>query len=169
MKKKTAEIIASGTTEEQKQLLADTLAGSVLPLIENVLRQRTRQWVDVIHTQLTTENVMSLQETEKECAANAVAPRVSLSDIESNIDYQLTFTLDKASEAMGVPTVESFKLMTVCALVMKNGFVFIGKSAPASAANFNAELGAKLAYEDAIRQIWPMMGFALREKLAQAA
>ena len=39
--------------QEQKQLLADTLAGSVLPLIEQVLRQRTRQWVDVIHTQLT--------------------------------------------------------------------------------------------------------------------
>lgn len=112
---------------------------------------------------------MSLEQTEKECAANAVAPRVSLSDIESNISYKLTFTLDKASDAMGVPTVDAFKLMTVCALVMKNGFVFIGKSAPASADNFNAELGAKLAYEDAVRQIWPMMGYALRDKLSKAA
>lgn len=112
---------------------------------------------------------MSLETTEKKCAANAVAPRVSLQDIENNISYQLTFNLDKAAEAMGVPTVESFKLMTVCALVMKNGFVFIGKSAPASAENFNAELGAKLAYEDAVRQIWPMMGYALREQLAKAA
>jgi hypothetical protein len=51
-------------------------------------------------------------------------------------------------------------------LVLKNGFTVIGKSAPASAANFNAELGKKLAYEDAIRQVWPLMGFSLRDRLA---
>lgn len=27
-------------------------------------------------------------------------------------------------------------------------------------------LGRKLAYEDAVRQLWPLMGYALREKLA---
>jgi len=43
----------------------------------------------------------------------------------------------------------------------------VGKSAPASADNFNADLGRKLAYEDAIRQLWPLMGFALRERLSQ--
>ncbi len=43
------------TVDEQKQLLADTLADSVLPLIEQILRKRTRQWVDVIHEQLTKE------------------------------------------------------------------------------------------------------------------
>jgi hypothetical protein len=48
---------------------------------------------------------------------------------------------------------------------MRNGFTVIGKSAPASAANFNAELGKKLAYEDAIRQLWPLMGFSLRDRL----
>jgi hypothetical protein len=41
----------------------------------------------------------------------------------------------------------------------------IGKSAPASPENFNAELGKKFAYEDAVRQLWPLMGFALRDRL----
>lgn len=49
---------------------------------------------------------------------------------------------------------------------MNNGFTVIGKSVPASPANFDAQLGRKLAYEDAVRQIWPLMGFALRARLA---
>jgi hypothetical protein len=49
---------------------------------------------------------------------------------------------------------------------MKNGFIVIGHSAPASPENFNAELGRKFAYENAIRQLWPLMGFALRERLS---
>ena len=49
---------------------------------------------------------------------------------------------------------------------MRNGFTIIGKSAPASPANFNAEFGQKLAYEDCIRQLWPLMGFSLRDRLA---
>jgi hypothetical protein len=30
------------------------------------------------------------------------------------------------------------------------------------AADFDAELGRTLAYEDAIRQLWPLIGFALK-------
>lgn len=51
---------------------------------------------------------------------------------------------------------------------MRNGFIMVGKSAPTSPENFNAELGRKLAYEDCIRQLWPLMGFALRDRLAAA-
>lgn len=58
--------------------------------------------------------------------------------------------------------------LSICLLVMNNGFTVIGKSAPASPANFNADLGRQFAYEDAIRQLWPLMGFALRDKLAGA-
>ena len=29
-----------------------------------------------------------------------------------------------------------------------------------------SELGRKLAYEDCIRQLWPLMGFSLRDRLA---
>lgn len=110
---------------------------------------------------------MSLQQTEAECAAVAVAPRVSLDDIKAAIAAEYFVTGD-AAVGPGVPVHESLRVLTICLLVMKNGFTIIGKSAPASAANFNADLGRKLAYEDAIRQIWPLMGFALRERLARA-
>ena len=43
----------------------------------------------------------------------------------------------------------------------------LGKSAPASPANFNPELGAKFAYEDAVRQVWQLEGYLLREQLHQ--
>jgi hypothetical protein len=41
----------------------------------------------------------------------------------------------------------------------------VGKSAPANAENFDAEVGKQLAYEDAIRQLWPLLGYALKQKL----
>lgn len=110
---------------------------------------------------------MSLQSTEQECAANAVAPRVSLNDIESAIAAVYHTTADKA--VGDSPAVPALALLSICLIVMRNGFTIIGKSAPASPENFNADLGRKLAYEDAIRQIWPLMGFALRDKLSRPA
>ena len=56
--------------------------------------------------------------------------------------------------------------MTVCALTLKNGFVVIGESAAASPANFNAEIGQKIARENARNRIWALEGYALRSKLA---
>lgn len=56
--------------------------------------------------------------------------------------------------------------LTICVLRLKNGFSLVGKSAPADAGNYNAELGRKFAREDAIRQMWPLEGYALRERLS---
>ena len=109
---------------------------------------------------------MSLQETEKECAEVATAPRVSLADIEGAITARYDTTADRAV-GPDAPLMDSLRLLSICILVLRNGFTVIGKSAPASAENFNAGLGRKLAYEDAIRQIWPLMGFALRDRLAE--
>ncbi|RWR34987.1 hypothetical protein D2T29_00480 [Sinirhodobacter populi] len=56
--------------------------------------------------------------------------------------------------------------LTICVLRLKNGFSLVGKSAPADAGNFDTQLGRKFAREDAIRQMWPLEGYALRERLA---
>lgn len=109
---------------------------------------------------------MTLQSTEAECAANATAPRISLSSMEAKTVARYDFTAGAAINALKMPPIESLSLLSICILVMQNGFTIIGKSAPASAANFNAELGRKLAYEDAIRQLWPLEGYALRNELA---
>jgi hypothetical protein len=49
--------------------------------------------------------------------------------------------------------------VTLCVLILRNGFVIIGKSACVDRANFNEELGKRLAREDAIKQITPYLGW----------
>lgn len=56
--------------------------------------------------------------------------------------------------------------MTLAIITMQNGFIFVGKATPADPTNFDEALGKKFAYEDAIRQIWPMEAYLLREKMA---
>src|SRR5690242_5318865 len=56
---------------------------------------------------------------------------------------------------------------TVCLLTLQNGYSVVGKSAPASPENFDADLGRKIAREDARRQIWALEGYALRSRLAE--
>lgn len=60
----------------------------------------------------------------------------------------------------------SLGLLTICILVLQNGFTVVGKSACASPQNFNAEMGRRLAREDAERQIWALEGYQLRTRLA---
>ncbi len=108
----------------------------------------------------------SLKATEAAAGAGRTAPRVSLSDIEANIEEVYYVTGDEALESYS-GIAENFSLLTLCFVEMKNGYIVVGKSAPASPENFNAELGKKFAYEDAIRQLWPLMGFALRDKLSK--
>ncbi len=117
----------------------------------------------------------SLQATDQESAAVATHPRVALADIEAAISARFDFNAAAAVFHLATngeippadPTdVSPLRLLSICLLVMRNGFTIVGKSAPASPENFNAELGKKFAYEDAVRQLWPLMGFALRDKLA---
>ena len=105
----------------------------------------------------------SLDVTEQKCAAVAKAPRVSLADINDAIAAEYTF---RAADAVHAENDQQLSILTIHIIKMKNGFTVLGKAAPASPENFNADLGAKLAREDAIRQIWPLMGFALCEKLS---
>ena len=55
--------------------------------------------------------------------------------------------------------------LTICVLSLENGFTVVGKSACAHAGNFNKELGEKIAYDDAFKQIWALEGYLLREAL----
>ena len=60
---------------------------------------------------------------------------------------------------------QPLKLLTFCVLVLRNGFTVTGQSACASPENFDAEIGRKVARQDAVRQVWPLLGYALRDKL----
>lgn len=98
------------------------------------------------------------------------APRVTIEQIESKIVSTHYFTArqgaehaDAYSDTGNLP--DSLGLLTFCVLVLHTGHTIVGKSACVSAANFDAALGRKLAREDAIKQMWPLEGYLLSEKL----
>lgn len=93
---------------------------------------------------------VSLIESDKAAEAVAVAPRVSLKSLETQIKRH-RFIID------GV--------LTLCILELHNGYKVVGQSAPASLANFDAALGERFAYDDAVRKVWPLEGYLLCEKM----
>jgi hypothetical protein len=105
------------------------------------------------------------------------APRITPDDIEANIDSEHYFTGAQglagvavcAEDADGVPTLSTnspLHLLTFCVLVLRNGFTVTGESACASPENFDAELGRKIARQNAVAKVWPLMGYALKSRMA---
>ncbi len=105
-------------------------------------------------------------------AKGKTAPRVTPADIEANIAGEFYFTAsDGAFGASGrrpnSPRAgTALGLLTFCVLVLRNGFTVTGESACASPENFDAELGRKIARQNAVNKIWPLMGYELRSQLA---
>jgi len=91
---------------------------------------------------------------EKEIVKKGLtAPRITPDDIESAI----------AMEQYHVFPDSTF---TVCLLTLQNGFNVIGESACASPENFDADIGRKIARENAKNKIWALEGYLLKEKLS---
>lgn len=56
--------------------------------------------------------------------------------------------------------------LTVCCLVLRNGFCVTGESAAASPENFDAEIGKEIAFKNAREKIWAFEGYSLRNLLS---
>lgn len=101
------------------------------------------------------------------------APRVTPADITAEIASEHYFTaaqgMRAAFEEDGLPSrdlkYEPLELLTFCVLVLKNGFTVTGESACASPANFDAEIGRRIARQNAVSKIWPLLGFSLRDAI----
>jgi len=117
------------------------------------------------------------QQIEQEIQAKGLtAPRITPADVEAAIASEHYFTaldgvcssggsgrmLDPQGRINGLP----LSLLTFCVLVLRNGFTVTGESACASPENFDAEIGKKIARQNAVQKIWPLMGYELRSKLA---
>jgi hypothetical protein len=107
--------------------------------------------------------------TETELVAKATGERVTLQDVEAAICGEYFLNAGRAVTAFGMPATEGLNLLTVCVLSLWNGFTIIGKSACADPANFNEEIGRRLARTDAVNQIWPLMGYELKSRIARRA
>ena len=122
-------------------------------------------------------------------AKGKTAARVTPADIEANIASEHYFTAgegvigafvagefgahggDTVAVRRGMASPEvlkpSLNLLTFCVLVLRNGFTVTGESACASPENFDAEVGRRIARENAINKVWPLLGFRLRDELAR--
>ncbi|MDQ5960142.1 MAG: hypothetical protein QG592_1224, partial [Pseudomonadota bacterium] len=63
-------------------------------------------------------------------------------------------------------SMKGLNVITFCVIVLRNGFAVTGESACASPENFSAEIGRKIARDNAVNKIWPLMGYELKTKLA---
>lgn len=124
---------------------------------------------------------MSTDAIEQEIQTKGLtAPRITPADIEANIASEHYFTAaDGRAGAIIAGTYSGrekpeaddtdltpLKLLTFCVLVLRNGFTVTGESACASPENFDAEIGRKIARDNAINKVWPLMGYELKSKLA---
>lgn len=120
---------------------------------------------------------MNDNQIEQEIQAKGLtAPRVTPADLEANIASEYYFTAGQGVSGEVSSRDEqpcqfcyesSLDLLTFCVLVLKNGFTVTGESACASPENFNAELGRKIARQNAVDKVWPLMGYALKQKLSE--
>lgn len=118
---------------------------------------------------------MSDQQIEQEIQDKGLtAPRVTPADIEANLKGEYYFTAEQAVSATVQQQDEltrltgwdgELKLLTFCVLVLRNGFTVTGESACASPENFDAELGRKIARQNAVAKVWPLMGYELKCRL----
>jgi len=122
---------------------------------------------------------MTDQAIEQEIQAKGLtAPRITPADIEANIAAEYYFTAKDGVVAANItgtgfmPAIDeveqSLGLLTFCVLVLRNGFTVTGESACASPENFNAEIGRKIARQNAVAKVWPLMGYELRSTIHAA-
>lgn len=115
---------------------------------------------------------MTDQAIEQEIQAKGLtAPRVTPADLQANIISERYLNLGYGLEATGWKDVgknDPTRLITLCVLVLRNGFTVTGESACASPENYDAAIGYKVARENAVQKNWPLMGYALRQHLHDA-
>ena len=87
---------------------------------------------------------------------NLTAPRVTLDAIKSKIT-DVEYVVHQTNGG---------SILRWCVISMANGFSVTGEpSAAVSRANDNAEIGEKIAFDNAFSRIWALEGYLLKEML----
>ena len=112
------------------------------------------------------------QQIEQEIQSkNLNAPRITPEHIDSKIKaVEYILPRDVCKHDNGVEVFDAplpLQTLTFCILTLENGFTVTGESACASPENFDAEIGKKIAYDNAREKIWLLEGYLLKEKLYQ--
>ncbi len=90
-------------------------------------------------------------------AKGLTAPRITPADIEANIaDVEIVKHVSVSGQ-----------VLRWAVITTRNGFAVTGRpSASVSPENDDAEIGTAVAIANAKNELWPLMGYALRSKLA---
>ena len=59
-------------------------------------------------------------------------------------------------------------VLTICVLTLQNGFTVTGESACLSLATFDAEIGRKIARNNAEDKIWQLEGYLAKQRMFEA-
>ena len=90
-------------------------------------------------------------------AKGLTAPRVTVDDLKANIKHVEYVT----------HVSHSGQVLRWAVITTANGFAVTGRpSASVSPENDDAEVGEKVALDNARAELWPLMGYALRSKLS---
>lgn len=88
-------------------------------------------------------------------ARSLAAPRITPEQVDAAIACYEYHTFDNGT--------------TVCLCLWKNGFSTTGTSSVVSKANFNLEVGQRIARENARNEVWKFLGFQLKDRLHRQA
>ncbi|MGL4752254.1 MAG: Gp49 family protein [Aeromonadaceae bacterium] len=113
---------------------------------------------------------MDIEKEIKDAGLNA--PRVTPSRINDVIKSEVYFTASNGvtgatNGKISHDSTHALSLLTFCVITLENGFTVTGESACASPENFNAEIGRKIARENAVNKIWMLEGYLLKQKLSE--
>ena len=115
---------------------------------------------------------MKDEHIEQEIQAKGLtAPRVTPQRIQEVIAEEHYFTAENGvigatiDPDVIVAKAQPLRLLTFCVLTLQNGFTVTGESACASPENFDAEIGRKIARENAINKVWMLEGYLLKQQL----
>jgi hypothetical protein len=93
-------------------------------------------------------------------AKGKTAPRVTLADLEANIHHIETVK----------HVTQSGQVLRWSVLITQSGFAVVGKpSVAVSPENDDAEIGEQVAFENSRNELWPLMGYALKQQLHEQA
>lgn len=111
------------------------------------------------------ESLLMEAEEPPQLAAPIFAPKVTVNEVEGEIVCEYYRNVGSAVKA---PVSSPLYNVTLCILGLRNGFTIVGKSACVNSENFNEDIGRQLAREDAVKQVWPFLGFRLADKRVAA-
>jgi hypothetical protein len=95
---------------------------------------------------------------------------VSKESIETKIKSVVYLNAGKAAEdeygdALSEDVLKNLNLVTICIIILENGFKVEGMAACIDPANYNEQKGRECAYEKAFEKIWEVEGYLLRQAM----